>query len=74
MFSCNQGVRVGRPKTYDQVAQLVKMYPHVMATGMGHSWNKVRSFVPEHDDRCSHRDRRETLSVLARDSGWLKGY
>lgn len=40
MFSCNQGVRVGRPKTYDQVAQLVKMYPHVMATGMGHSWNK----------------------------------
>jgi hypothetical protein len=35
---CAPSVVVGRPRTYQQAASLLRAYPRAKASGVGHSW------------------------------------
>ena len=37
-YQCNPAVKVGRASTVEELQQLVKLYPRVKASGIGHSW------------------------------------
>jgi hypothetical protein len=36
--SCSAAVKIGRPRNWAQLAELVKSFDRVKAVGMGHSW------------------------------------
>ncbi|KAL4431088.1 hypothetical protein ABPG75_006344 [Micractinium tetrahymenae] len=37
-FECDDAVKVGRPSSIEDVQALVSAFPHVKASGVGHSW------------------------------------
>eukprot|EP00854_Cymbomonas_tetramitiformis_P015790 gene15790-18722_t len=38
IYACDSSVNIGRPTTPEDVAALIKAFPRVKASGVGHSW------------------------------------
>jgi hypothetical protein len=49
-YQCDKRVKVGRPSTVEEAQSLVSMFPHVKASGVGHSWWKEQ-FCSGADDK-----------------------
>jgi hypothetical protein len=37
-YRCDIGVKIGRPASIPQLQAIVAAFPHVKASGVGHSW------------------------------------
>ena len=44
-LDCDNGVKIGRPKTIAELQAMVTMFPKAKASGMGASFNKVSMYL-----------------------------